>query len=83
MEIHNQIKILAEEIGEVYKGEDWLIVKKYLLRYSNPALRKNFSTRNVKNMKHKINDYEKEIIDFYSKKFNIRLKLDEKKKDND
>jgi len=83
MEIHNQIKNLAEEIGEVYKGDDWLIVKKYLLRYSNPALRKNFSTRNVKNMKHKINDYEKEIIDFYSKKFNIRLKLDEKKKDND
>lgn len=79
--LHEQIKNLADEIGDVYHGNDWLIVKKYIIRYSNPKLRKNFSTRNVKNMKHKINEYEKHVIDYYYQKFNVRLELDEQKKD--
>jgi len=76
----NPIENLLEEIGEVYEGNDWLIIKKYLLRYSHPELRKKFSTRNQKTRKHTINDYEQDLIDKYYKIFNIKLVLDEDKK---
>lgn len=76
----NPIENLLKEIGEVYEGNDWLIIKKYLLRYSHPELRKNFTTRNQKTRKHTINNYEQDLIDKYYKLFNIKLVLDEDKK---
>ena len=75
-----KIKELIEEIGPYYAGHDWLVVKKYLLRYLNPSIRKNFSTRDVKNKKHKINEYEKIIIDLYYNLYSVKLVLDETKK---
>ena len=42
---------LIEEIGEYYEGNDWLVIKKYLLRYLKPEIRRNFSTRNSKTKK--------------------------------
>tara|TARA_B100001059_G_scaffold40814_1_gene32860 strand:+ start:11741 stop:11992 length:252 start_codon:yes stop_codon:yes gene_type:complete len=71
---------LAEELGEFYKEDDWLVVKKYLLKYLNSSYRKLFSKRNSKNKKHAINDFELKVIDHYYNKFNIRLKLNEDKK---
>ena len=71
---------LIEELGEYYKGNDWLILKKFLLRYLNPAIRKNFSTRDPKTKKHIINMYEKDIINLYYKIYNIKLVLDDSKK---
>ena len=75
-----KINELIEEIGEYYDGEDWLIIKKYLLRYLNPEIRKNFSTRDHKTKKHIINKYEEDIINLYYKKYNIKLVLHDSKK---
>ena len=79
-EVLKKIKELAVEIGEVYKDNDWLVVKKYILKYLNPKLRTVFSKRNSKTKKHILNDFEVELIDFYEKKFKTRLMLDENKK---
>tara|TARA_B100000925_G_C21675906_1_gene331931 strand:+ start:65 stop:319 length:255 start_codon:yes stop_codon:yes gene_type:complete len=71
---------LADEIGDVYQGSDWLVVKKYILKYLNPTYRRRFSTRDEKTKKHTINDFENSLIDYYQQQFNVRLKLDEEKK---
>ena len=77
---YEKIKELLLEIGEYYKGNDWLLIKKYLLRYLNPEIRRNFSTRDPKSKKHIINDFEKKVIDIYNKTYNVKLVLDESKK---
>jgi hypothetical protein len=81
--MNDEIKIktrqLALEIGEVYKEKDWLVVKKYILKYLNPKFRVAFSKRNVKTKKHCLNNFEINLIEFYESKFNIRLVLDEDK----
>ena len=71
---------LIEDLNEYYKDDNWLIVKKFILKYTHPDVRKNFSTRNNKTKKHTLNNYEKEIIKYYYDRFNIRLKLYEKDK---
>ena len=71
---------LADEIGDVYQGNDWLVVKKYILKYLNPTYRRRFSTRDKKTKKHTINDFESSLIDYYQQQFNVRLELDEEKK---
>ena len=48
----NKAKELADEIGEFYEGKDWLVVKKYILKYLNPNYRRSFSTRDEKTKKH-------------------------------
>lgn len=75
-----KVKYLLDEIGEFYKDNDWLVVKKYILRYLNPAIRKYFSTRHIKSKKHTINKFDQKAIDYYYQKFNIKLVLDESKK---
>ena len=74
------INELIEEISSVYDGDDWLIVKKYLLKYLHPQARKLFSTRNNKTKKHTITDFDKKIINIYEDKTGIKLKLYEKDK---
>ncbi len=71
---------LADEIGDVYQGNDWLVVKKYILKYLNPTYRRRFSTRDEKTKKHTINDFENSLINYYQQQFNVRLELDEEKK---
>tara|TARA_Y100000310_G_C20010655_1_gene502790 strand:- start:150 stop:401 length:252 start_codon:yes stop_codon:yes gene_type:complete len=71
---------LLEEIGDIYDGHDWLIVKKYVLRHIHPQIRKNFSTRDSKTKKHIINSFEEKIISIYYEKFNVKLVLDDSKK---
>ena len=66
-------KELADEIGDVYQGNDWLIVKKYVLKYLNPNYRRRFSTRDEKTKKHSINDFEDRLISYYQQKLNVRL----------
>lgn len=75
-----KVKELLEEIGEFYKDNDWLVVKKYILRYLNPEIRKYFSTRNNKSKKHIINEFDQKAIDYYYNFFKIKLVLDETKK---
>lgn len=73
------IQELANEIAEVYKGSDWLVVKKYILKYLTPAYKKNFSTRDYISKKHTLNSFELDLIDKYYKSYGIRLELDESK----
>jgi hypothetical protein len=75
-----EILDIMSEIGEVYEGNDWLVVKKYILRYSHPSLRKRFSTRHIKTKKHIINEYEQSLIDKYYQLYNKKLVLDEEKR---
>ena len=79
-EIREKLEELITEIGEVYKGSDWLVVKKYILKFSSPKHRKFFSTRDHKSKKQSLNDFEISLIDFYESKFGIRLYINEEKK---
>ena len=78
--IEKEIKDILEEINIVYKEKDWLIVKKYLLKSLSPQKKKKFSKRNYLSKKHSINEYEKSLIEYYEKKFNIKLDLKDKDK---
>jgi hypothetical protein len=79
-EKYKNILALMLEIGEYYKEENWLFVKKYVLRYSSPEVRTLFSTRHHYTKKHSLNNNEKKLIEDYYKETNIRLKLEEKYK---
>ena len=79
-EIKQKIEELITEIGEVYDGRDWLVVKKYMLKFSSPKYRKFFSTRDHKSKKQTLNKFEISLIDFYENKFGTRLYIDEEKK---
>ena len=78
--IEEQVLDLIHDIAEFYKEDNWLTVKKFLVRYSHPEIRKNFSTRHDKTKKHTINTYEQNIINYYEEKYSVRLKLYEKDK---
>jgi hypothetical protein len=75
MNIDKEIIELLEDLNQFYKDDNWLTVKKFLVRYLNPILRKKFTTRNFKTKKHTLNLFEKEIITYYYKSFNIQLRL--------
>ena len=79
-EKYNNILELMLEIGEYYKENNWLFVKKYVLRYSNPEVRKLLSTRHHYTKKHTLNENEIKLIEDYYKKTNIKLELKEKDK---
>ena len=71
---------LVEELFVYYKEDDWLKVKKYLVRYLHPTIRTLFSTRNSKSKKHQLNSFEENLIDIIYLKYNRELKLYEKDK---
>ena len=79
-ETKQKLEELITEIGEVYKGNDWLVVKKYILKFSSPKHRKFFSTRDYKSKKQTLNNFEISLIDFYENKSETRLYIDEEKK---
>jgi hypothetical protein len=66
---------LLEDLSEYYKEDNWLTVKKFLLKYLHPDIRKQFTTRHSKTKKHSLNAFEIEIINYYYNRFNVRLKL--------
>ena len=53
---------LIAELFEYYKDDNWIRIKKFLITYLNPTIRKNFSTRHRKTKKHTLNDFEKRLI---------------------
>lgn len=75
-----EITSLIEELVEFYSGDDWILVKKYILRYSRPETRKNFSTRHVKTKKHTLNKFEINLIKYCESEYNLILKLHDKDK---
>lgn len=72
-----KITDLIEELIEFYNENDWLVVKKYVLRYSHPDVRRHFSTRHDKTKKHTLNEFEKSLINYCSNTYDIHLKLKE------
>lgn len=76
--IDTKIIELLEDLSEYYKENDWLVVKKFLLKYLHPDLRKKFTTRHHKTKKHTLNDFENKVINYYYDRFNVRLELYEK-----
>ena len=55
--------------------DDWMSVKKYLLRSIPIVDRKLFSTRDSKTKRQEINDFEKEIIQYYEIQTGKKLRL--------
>lgn len=78
--MNEKISELLEDLNEYYKDNNWLIVKKFLLKYLHPDIRKKFTTRHHKTKKHTLNSFEEEIIKYYHDRFDIRLELYEKDK---
>lgn len=75
--------VLLDELLEFYDGDDWLVVKKYILRYSHPDIRKKFSTRNAITKKHTLNEFEKKLIKYCFDTYKVNLILYEKDKHYD
>lgn len=69
---------LLEEILFYYEDDNWLVVKKYILRYLKPEYRRMFSTRHPKTKKHSLNNFEKYIIQYCKDKYSKVLILNEK-----
>ena len=74
---------LVQEFLEVYEGNDWLILKKYILRYSHPDIRKYFTTRHKLTKLHTLNDFEKNLINVCSSLYEKKLILKEDDTHND
>ena len=55
--------------------EEWMDIKKYLLRSISSELRVNFSTRDHKTKAQSLNNFERRLIAFYESHTGIRLKV--------
>ena len=73
--VREKAKLLIDELMEYYVGDNWLVVKKYILRYSHPNVRKSFTTRHKDTKKHALNSFEKDLIKYCDDTYNIKLKL--------
>lgn len=73
------LDIIFDTIEEVFAivgdCDDWVTVKKQLLLTLPPELRKAFSTRDPKTKEQSLNDFEKDLIVYYSQTFGIELVL--------
>jgi len=80
MEIEfDQKERILEEVRFVssYTGscDDWVTVKKEVMKGLPPKLRKNFSTRDPKTKEQSLNNFEKNIINYYKEITGISLVL--------
>ena len=75
-------KLILEKINFVstYVSDidDWIIIKKELLKQLPPNLRMLFSRRDEKTKKHSLNMFEKEIIDYWERLTGITLIIKDK-----
>ena len=70
--IVEQINFVASYVDDC---DDWVTVKKEVMRGIPSTLRKNFSTRDPKTKEQWLNDFEKQVIAHWEKKTGIQLKL--------
>ena len=64
----------AIEIGSVCDVEEWMDLKKLLLRTLPPKARSNFSVRDPKTKKQSLNEFELRLIDNYYSKTGKKLR---------
>tara|TARA_R110000824_G_scaffold335595_5_gene522138 strand:+ start:19 stop:285 length:267 start_codon:yes stop_codon:yes gene_type:complete len=55
--------------------DDWVTIKKEVMRGISSTLRKNFSTRDPKTKEQSLNNFEKNIIKLWKERTGIELKL--------
>ena len=83
MSDEDKVLELIGELFEYYKEDDWIRIKKFLITYLNPSIRKNFSTRNAKTKKHTLNEFEKNLIKKCQNIYKRKIILYEKDKHNE
>ena len=69
------IEALEEIMTFVGETNDWMVIKKLVLRSIPPALRTNFSTRHPKTKKQSLNEFEMIVIDWWEARTGRRLQL--------
>ena len=70
--ILEQIKFVASYADDC---DDWVTIKKEVMRQIPSELRKNFSTRDPKTKEQNINNFEKVLINYYKELTGIELML--------
>ena len=81
-EIKEQVEFVAAYTGDC---DDWVTIKKEIMKGLPPPIRKNFSTRDPKTKEQNLNDLEKEIINYHREQTGVRLvlrSLDERRHKN-
>lgn len=68
---------MADYVGQ--NCDDWVIVKKELLRAVDNNTRDLFSIRNPNSKKHLLNDFEKEVMEYWKTLTNVELSLSDTK----
>jgi len=72
-------KIILTSIEEVHSYashvDDWIIIKKELLKSLPPNYRRMFSTRDAKTKKVSLNEFEQHLVDIYYIRFDKLLKV--------
>ena len=68
----NELGLIAKFAGA---EDNWMVVKKLLLRSLPPVLRKNFSTRHPKTKLQSLNEFERNLIDIYKGHTGIELRI--------
>ena len=71
-EIADQLKIVASYAVDC---DDWVTIKKEVMRAISPTLRKNFSTRHPKTKEQQLNEFEERLIERYESLTGIQLVL--------
>ena len=70
--ILEQVEFVATYAAEC---DDWVTVKKEVMRGIPSSLRRNFSTRDPKTKEQSLNDFERDLIKYWKRKTGIDLKL--------
>ena len=73
-----KIFLVLEETAHISKAalnntDDWVTIKKIMLRSLHPDLRKSFSTRDPKTKEQSLNEFEKQLIIKYKEITGITL----------
>ena len=76
---HPDILDEAVKIGVACEIDEWMDLKKMLLTSLPSSARKNFSTRDPKTKSQRTNDFERWLMDNYSKRTGRKLVLKEVK----
>ncbi len=67
-----ELNLIAKFAGS---EDDWMVIKKLLLRSLPPSMRKNFSTRHPKTKLQSLNEFERDLIDIYKGCTGIELRI--------
>jgi len=70
--IVEQIDFVASYAGDC---DDWVTIKKEILKGISPNLRKNFSTRDPKTKEQWLSDFDKRVIIYYRNRTSVELVL--------